>query len=562
MGIYIGGNADNNKMHIGSERPFTLADKKKLDSASEAAHTHSNKDVLDGITAKNVEQWSKAEANVQSDWLQIDTSADDYIKNKPDLTLKEDKENKVAAITGTHTGEMYPNVEAVVSYVDGVIDSLNGSWQSNLLDGITWKMGYISALNTGGTAIVDNQRECMVGESYTADVIPVTKGETYVLTYHFKPNDNNPTAWWAIRTIDNNGATTRTVLPLTDYTVDGITYIYTYEYVAGEGVTAIQISGRTNAWYGDKFGSDELAKSAAPDVFSMLLKKEGEPTTSSPMRLLPIVTDDDNGKHITVKDGKWTVAEENGDNMYTNNNIRAVNHRGYCTVAPENTLAAYQLSKKMGFEYAECDISFTSDGVAVLLHDGTVDRTSNGTGEIGSLTLEDVKAMDFGSWMSSDYAGEQIPTFEEFIILCKQIGIHPYIEIKGGLTNEQATSLIGIVKRYGMHGKVTWISFYPTALTAIKTVDSTARLGFVTENTSADNITIANNLKTGDNEVFIDIGYYALTDDFLNLCVENDIPLEAWTINEKTTLITLDPYVSGYTSDSLRANVVFYNALT
>ena len=216
----------------------------------------------------------------------------------------------------------------------------------------------------------------------------------------------------------------------------------------------------------------------------------------------------------------------------------------------------------MGFEYAECDISFTSDGVAVLLHDGTVDRTSNGTGEIGSLTLEDVKAMDFGSWMSSDYAGEQIPTFEEFIILCKQIGIHPYIEIKGGLTNEQATSLIGIVKRYGMHGKVTWISFYPTALTAIKTVDSTARLGFVTENTSADNITIANNLKTGDNEVFIDIGYYALTDDFLNLCVENDIPLEAWTINEKTTLITLDPYVSGYTSDSLRANVVFYNALT
>ena len=90
--------------------------------------------------------------------------------------------------------------------------------------------------------------------------------------------------------------------------------------------------------------------------------------------------------------------------------VKGVNHRGYSTVAPENTLPAYVLSRKMGFQYAECDVSFTSDGVPVLLHDSTIDRTSDGSGSIGSLTLEEVRQYDFGSWKGEQYAGTKIPT--------------------------------------------------------------------------------------------------------------------------------------------------------
>lgn len=69
-------------------------------------------------------------------------------------------------------------------------------------------------------------------------------------------------------------------------------------------------------------------------------------------------------------------------------NVKAINHRGYSAIAPENTIPAYIMSKKMGFTYVECDVSFTSDGVAVLLHDNTIDRTSDGSGAISGLTYE------------------------------------------------------------------------------------------------------------------------------------------------------------------------------
>ena len=142
-------------------------------------------------------------------------------------------------------------------------------------------------------------------------------------------------------------------------------------------------------------------------------------------------------------------------------NVRSINHRGYCLEAPENTLSAYKLSARKGFRYVECDVSFTSDNIPVLLHDNTINRTSNWTGTIGELTLEQVKQYDFGSWFSPNYTGEKIPTFEEFIALCRKLGLHPYIEIKSvsGITEDHIKSIVNIVKRYGMKDKVTYISF-------------------------------------------------------------------------------------------------------
>lgn len=90
--------------------------------------------------------------------------------------------------------------------------------------------------------------------------------------------------------------------------------------------------------------------------------------------------------------------------------VNSVNHRGYNTIAPENTLPAYKLSRKMGFECVETDVAFTSDGVAVLLHDGTINRTArnaDGTSisssiDIGSITYDQALDYDFGIWKSAD----------------------------------------------------------------------------------------------------------------------------------------------------------------
>lgn len=246
---------------------------------------------------------------------------------------------------------------------------------------------------------------------------------------------------------------------------------------------------------------------------------------------------------------------------YTNPNVRAINHRGYNTVAPENTLSAYRLSKKMGFDYVECDVLLTSDGVPVLLHDDTVDRTSDGTGKIVEMTFEQARALDFGSWKSAEYAGEQIPTLEEFVLLCKNIGLHPYIELKQTTTFTQAqiNEFVQIVKRNGMQGKVTYISMSHTYLTYFKNADPKARLGYVVGDVTSTVVNNANALKTDDNEVFIDAGINYITQDGYANAINSGFPLEMWTL-DADTILTVDPYVTGYTCDDARANVILYDA--
>lgn len=238
--------------------------------------------------------------------------------------------------------------------------------------------------------------------------------------------------------------------------------------------------------------------------------------------------------------------------------MKGIAHRGLSAVAPENTLTAYRMARKAGFSHAECDVSFTADGHAVLLHDSTVDRTSNGTGSIAGITFEAVRALDFGSWKSEKYAGEQIPTFAEFISLCRNLGLHPYIELKEG-TQEQIEGLVSTVKRYGMKGKVTWISFNADYLGYVKAVDPAARLGYVASYVDSYTITTIQGLQTGENEVFVDCSADSANAEAAQLCADADIPLEVWTVNSEAAILSLDPYVSGVTSDSLIAGQVLYN---
>jgi glycerophosphoryl diester phosphodiesterase len=241
-------------------------------------------------------------------------------------------------------------------------------------------------------------------------------------------------------------------------------------------------------------------------------------------------------------------------------NIKAVNHRGYSKGAPENTIPAYIMSKEKGYTYVECDVAFTKDSVAVLLHDSTINRTSNGSGNIGSFTYEELLQYDFGSWFSSKFAGTTIPTFKEFIMYCKGLGMHPYIELKssGGYTESQIRQVVDEVELCGMKGKVTYISFSSTFLQYVKNYDEEARLGFLADVTNAT-ITTANGLKTGKNEVFMDVNYTYVNDSKVALCMANDLPMEVWTVNDANTIKKLNPYISGVTSDNQVAGKILYN---
>jgi glycerophosphoryl diester phosphodiesterase len=246
--------------------------------------------------------------------------------------------------------------------------------------------------------------------------------------------------------------------------------------------------------------------------------------------------------------------------------MKAINHRGYNTVAPENTIPAFKLSKRNGFNYVETDVQFSSDGIAVLIHDLTINRTARnadgssiGTSEIyvKDLTYSQLLEYDFGIWKSAEYAGTKIPKFDDFIELCKNINLHPYIELKAG-TQAQIEGLIDVVKNASMENNVSWISFNATRLGYVKTYDANARIGLLSDYATAENITTAQGLKTNTNEVFMNSG--SRTAEAVQRCISADLPMEVYTLDNTSYITALDPYITGVTSNSLIAGKILYNA--
>ncbi|GIT43944.1 MAG: hypothetical protein Ct9H300mP11_18800 [Chloroflexota bacterium] len=96
-------------------------------------------------------------------------------------------------------------------------------------------------------------------------------------------------------------------------------------------------------------------------------------------------------------------------------------HRGDNTNAPENTISAFKKALDLGADGIELDVRLTKDGKLVVIHDRTVDRTTNGTGLGNHHTQEEILRLDAGSWFTSEFAGENPPTLDEYLRHCLQI---------------------------------------------------------------------------------------------------------------------------------------------
>jgi glycerophosphoryl diester phosphodiesterase len=106
-------------------------------------------------------------------------------------------------------------------------------------------------------------------------------------------------------------------------------------------------------------------------------------------------------------------------------------HRGHSIEVPENTLEAYRRAIELGAEMIECDVNMTRDGELVMIHDWTLDRTTNGSGRVEELTLDEVRALDAGSSFDPTYAGVRVPTTAETLDLAREAGILMCFEVKG-----------------------------------------------------------------------------------------------------------------------------------
>jgi glycerophosphoryl diester phosphodiesterase len=137
-------------------------------------------------------------------------------------------------------------------------------------------------------------------------------------------------------------------------------------------------------------------------------------------------------------------------------------HRGASAYAPENTLAAFQQALRQGAQAIEFDVKLTSDGHIVIIHDQTVNRTTNGTGQVTKLPLAALRELDAGSWLSAEFRGEKIPTLNEvFETFGRKLFMN--IELTNYATPFDALVLkvVEIVKKHGLENRVLFSSFFP-----------------------------------------------------------------------------------------------------
>ena len=251
--------------------------------------------------------------------------------------------------------------------------------------------------------------------------------------------------------------------------------------------------------------------------------------------------------------------------------IKGVNHRGWTELgAAQDTPDAYKDSFAAGFRYVEVDVHKTSDDKFIIGHnDELPDRLVNpATGAKGSTvkiaehTLEELKAF-------KDPKGGTVTELSEFCKLCKNYGLHPYIEMKKAFDEQTMYKILDIITRSGLNYNFTIISFIEWTLESSIKYDDKIRVGLiydkVQDDTIDDVIMRINKIKaksTNRINVFLDAnGIYFKTpsEAVMTKLLANKLPLEVWTMDTEADVLALDSYVSGVTSNKVHAGKVVHD---
>lgn len=153
-------------------------------------------------------------------------------------------------------------------------------------------------------------------------------------------------------------------------------------------------------------------------------------------------------------------------------------HRGASKEAPENSLAAFILGVKQGCDMIELDIHLTKDKQIVVIHDHTLERTTNGMGEIANLDYEDIKGYDCGQWFSDQYTGEYVPLLEE-VMMKVPASVQFNVEIKAAEAPGMVSCLIDVLNKTDRIGSTVVSSFHYGCLAELKKQLPEIRIGML-----------------------------------------------------------------------------------
>ncbi|MBT2443734.1 glycerophosphodiester phosphodiesterase [Streptomyces sp. ISL-36] len=174
--------------------------------------------------------------------------------------------------------------------------------------------------------------------------------------------------------------------------------------------------------------------------------------------------------------------------------MTVIAHRGASSAAPENTLVSDEVARRGGARWIENDVQPSRDGVPYVLHDTTVDRTTDGTGPVRGLTAAQLDALDAGSWFSPVYAGARVPTLAAQLEDLRVRGGNLVLEIKGRHSRDEVARIVRLVRDHGMADRVLVQSFDVDALRQTRALAPELPLGLLRATLDPDPVAVAEEL--------------------------------------------------------------------
>lgn len=219
--------------------------------------------------------------------------------------------------------------------------------------------------------------------------------------------------------------------------------------------------------------------------------------------------------------------------------VEIVAHRGYSARAPENTLAALELAITAGADALEFDLHTTACGVPVLLHDATLERTTDGSGPIRDKTPEQLAGHDAGRWFGAEFAGEPIPTLADALGRVRGRVKRLYPEVKGYGRESDLALISDLVEHAGVTEATVFISMDWEALAAIRRHRPVARIGYIVER--ADRVDEALERAVGDPLALLDVKALVLLADptIAERARHVSVDLATWTVDRPTVAARL-----------------------
>lgn len=212
-------------------------------------------------------------------------------------------------------------------------------------------------------------------------------------------------------------------------------------------------------------------------------------------------------------------------------------HRGFSGKYPENTMLAFEKAIDAGADGIELDVQLTKDGEIVVFHDETVDRTTNGSGKVKDLTLEEIKSLDASYIYTGKFGINRIPTLHEYFELVKDTNIVTNIEMKTGNYEYKAMEplLYEMICQYHLEDKVLISSFNHYTILRMREIAPELEYGFLTEDWIIDVGSYLNKHKIKH----FHPNFHNLVPEVLKELAEYNIKVNCYTVNDPKDVISL-----------------------